>query len=118
MWLANRYLASGSEDGVVLVWDLAGGRVLADLGGGMEGSSGSTENSEHLDPIVGLCWSADSSLLVSSSTDGCVRSSHLRQTTSRWVEHYSTNKVTRFTTHFSMQMSYSQTSGIHVTKSR
>ncbi|XP_063845586.1 TAF5-like RNA polymerase II p300/CBP-associated factor-associated factor 65 kDa subunit 5L isoform X2 [Scylla paramamosain] len=76
----GKYLASGSEDGAVLVWDLAGGRVLADLVG-TDGSTGSTETSEHLDPIASLCWSADSALLVSASTDGCVRSSHFRQTT-------------------------------------
>lgn len=79
----GKYLASGGEDGVVLVWDLAGARVLADLGAGAEGgsTSSSMDTSEHVDPIVGLCWSTDSNLLVSASSDGCVRSSHLRQTT-------------------------------------
>lgn len=76
----GKYLASGSDDGAVVVWDLAGGRVMAELSTGNQAGNGNTEISPHVDSIVGLCWSADSALLVSASSDGCVRTSHLGQT--------------------------------------
>ncbi|KAG7169590.1 TAF5-like RNA polymerase II p300/CBP-associated factor-associated factor 65 kDa subunit 5L-like, partial [Homarus americanus] len=76
----GKYLASGSDDGAVAVWDLAGGRVLTELCAGGQTGSGNTEVSPHLDSMVGLCWSTDSSVLVSASSDGCVRTGHLRQT--------------------------------------
>ncbi|XP_045585310.2 TAF5-like RNA polymerase II p300/CBP-associated factor-associated factor 65 kDa subunit 5L [Procambarus clarkii] len=75
----GKYLASGSDDGAVVVWDLAGGRVLTELSSGCQGSNGSTEVSPHLESMVGLCWSSDSSLLISASSDGCVRTSYLEQ---------------------------------------
>ncbi|KAK4320841.1 hypothetical protein Pmani_008327 [Petrolisthes manimaculis] len=78
----GKYLASGSEDGTVLVWDLAGGQVLSELSGS-QSSSSNIDNVVHTDPVVGLSWSPDSALLTSASSDGFVRTSHLRQSAIR-----------------------------------
>ncbi|KAK7082102.1 hypothetical protein SK128_020126 [Halocaridina rubra] len=76
----GKYLASGGEDGTVAVWDLAGGKVLTELYAGSQtnlGNSGSP--TPHMDSVVSLSWSTDSSLLMSASSDGCVRTSQIRQ---------------------------------------
>lgn len=79
-----RYLASGSEDGTVVVWDLAGGRVMTEISSSSQVNSGNTASgTPHQDSIMNVCWSTDSSLLVSASSDGCVRTSHLKQTPAR-----------------------------------
>ncbi|XP_037775451.1 TAF5-like RNA polymerase II p300/CBP-associated factor-associated factor 65 kDa subunit 5L [Penaeus monodon] len=77
----GKYLASGSEDGTVVVWDLAGGRVMTEISSSSQVNSGNTASgTPHQDSIMNVCWSTDSSLLVSASSDGCVRTSHLKQT--------------------------------------
>ncbi|CAL4237901.1 unnamed protein product, partial [Meganyctiphanes norvegica] len=84
------YLASGGEDGSVVLWDLAVGRILCELGTSSSSNShhsnhhtqqnsGGSNSSQHTDSVVSLCWSKDSNLLISASTDGCVRTSQLKQ---------------------------------------
>lgn len=74
-FLYTRYLASGGEDGSVVVWDLASGKVLADLTHLTTcdlppiGATASTPS----EGIVELSWSKDSKLLVVGSIDGYVR---------------------------------------------
>jgi len=48
------------EDKRVRIWDLAEGKVLAELKG-------------HSEPVLGLTWSPNGSVLVSCSTDSTVR---------------------------------------------
>ena len=67
-----------------MVWDLDAGKVLCELSQGTPASPTTTvSQTPHTDPVVALCWSKDSSLITSSSSDGCVRTSHL--TNSRFV---------------------------------
>ncbi|XP_064089557.1 TAF5-like RNA polymerase II p300/CBP-associated factor-associated factor 65 kDa subunit 5L isoform X1 [Macrobrachium nipponense] len=76
----GKYLASGGEDGTVAVWDLAAGRVITELFSGTQATTGiNGVSTPHMDSVVDLSWSTDSSLLMSASSDGCVRTSQLKQ---------------------------------------
>lgn len=73
----GKYLASGSDDQLVIVYELRAGRGQAAFG-----SSNNEANIEnwkalhsfraHAKDVVGLCWSPDDTLLASASLDNTV----------------------------------------------
>jgi WD40 repeat protein len=56
----GRFLASGSEDGAVRIWDAETGALLRTLAG-------------HTDWVLSAAWSPDGRFLASASSDGTVR---------------------------------------------
>ena len=85
----GKYLASGSDDGNVVIWNLEAGKVLCELGQSHNSSIASqlTSNAVHSDPVVSLCWSKDSELLTSASMDGSLRISHVIPTRQNNMEY-------------------------------
>jgi len=56
----GRWLASGGDEGIIKVWDLAAGKVLAEF-------------NEHVAPVTDLSFHPNELLLTSSSMDGTVK---------------------------------------------
>ncbi len=62
----GRHLASGGDDGLVLVWDVVTGRRLARLKG-------------HIGQVICVCFSPDASTLVTGDQRGCLKLWDLRK---------------------------------------